>query len=233
MNRTHRNILGGLGLAAIAFAVAFLLPATANAVPQYVTDGAVQNSYGGFDLPLGGYCWNDGAVDATKATRPLCTAIRINKNKSACETGGTIPDKRTWSTGGVCNDLVNTTMAACNAQPDRLWNDWGGGTGVCAIVMAYDDRNDVTCALHGGTYVNPGTCTGTWVTYNAQTSYEPDVLVGTPPAKANATTAGCLSLRAPATSACAATTRGSSTTAPACATPKTPCSWVTRTWRAR
>ena len=52
------------------------------------------------------------------------------------------------------------TEATCEAKPDRLWN---AATGICAIVMQDDDRNDVVCALHSGTWVTTGTCTGAWV----------------------------------------------------------------------
>ena len=131
---------------------------------QYLYDGTRQNALGGWDLPLQGSC----TTDLTKTTRPDCLALRLVAGSSgACATAG-----GSWTTSGVCNDLINTTQVACEAQPDRLWN---AGTGICAVVMKGDDRNNVTCALHQGTWVTAGTCQGAWV-MPARTAYTPPLL---------------------------------------------------------
>jgi hypothetical protein len=140
---------------------------------QYMDDGAVPNARGGFDLPEQGQCWGDGAYNASMTTRAACIALRLPYATSALCTAGTSPTVRTWSTGS-CNDLVNTTQATCEAQPDRMWN---AATNTCAVVMLYDDRNDVSCVLHGGTWVTTGVCTGTWV-MPARTAYNPPLLTG-------------------------------------------------------
>ncbi len=162
MNRIAKKTLETTGFCTVLALAALMLLGTGIAgaqTIQYLDDGAVQNSRGGFDLPLQGYCWGDGAIDTAHATRPLCIALRMNYAKDPC-TAGTAPTVRSWSTG-VCNDLINTTQLACEAQPDRLWT--GAPVNKCAIVMNDDDRNDVVCALHQGTWVTSGTCVGTWV----------------------------------------------------------------------
>ena len=160
--------------AAIVLAVGLVLGAPgAWATVQFLNDGAVQNTYGGFDVPLQGTCPAGGLNAYTGIdTRPECVALRLNIVQASCSS-----PNYSWTTSGVCNDLVNATQLTCQAEPDRLWNP---GTGVCAVVMQYDDRNDVVCALHGGTWVTAGTCTGTWV-MPSRTSYTPPLLTGTGP----------------------------------------------------
>src|SRR6185436_14581510 len=111
---------------------------TAWAAVQYLGDGSLQNSQGGWNLP----------------TQVTCPATNL----------------RSYTTSGVCNDLINTTQPACQAAPDRLWN---AATGVCAVVMRGDDRNNVVCAQHGGTWVTTGTCIGVWVFPNSSTYTPP------------------------------------------------------------
>ena len=137
------------------------------AAVQYLNDGARQSAAGGWDLPTQATC----TPDATKATRPECLALRIvAASSAACTTA-----QGSWTTGGVCNDLVNATQAACEARPDRLWNS---GTGICAVVMKGDDRNRVVCANHGGTWVTAGTCQGAWV-FPSSSTYTPPLFTGT------------------------------------------------------
>jgi hypothetical protein len=138
---------------------------------QFLYDGALQNSRDGWDLPAQGTC----PADLTQTTRPECTALRLNIVQASC-----IAPNYSFTTSGVCNDLVNTTQTSCEMQPDRLWNAGPTGTNTCAIVMIDDDRNDVTCALHGGTWVTAGTCTGVWV-MPARTAYTPNLLTATGP----------------------------------------------------
>lgn len=142
--------------AALAVGAALLVVAgSALAGTKYLADGAVQNSRGGWDLPKQGSC----PADLTAATRADCVARRfVAANTAACTALGP-SGQYSWSTG-VCNDLVNTTQATCNAAVDRYWN---AAAGVCAVVMKGDDRNDVVCAQHGGTWVTSGTCTAAWV----------------------------------------------------------------------
>jgi carboxypeptidase family protein len=175
MKPTRRTLLAGARcVAALAMAACLGLNAgSAWADVQYLGDGAIQdNGSGGWDLPPQGTC--PAAVPNGYTgidTRPECTALRLNIAVGSC-TGN-----YSWTTGGVCNDLVNTTQAACQAAPDRLWNP---STGVCAIVMLDDDRNNVTCAVHGGTWVTAGTCTGNWI-MPARTAYTPNLLTGNGP----------------------------------------------------
>jgi PKD repeat protein len=138
------------------------------AAVQYVGDGALQNLQGGWDLPAQGTC----PADPSQATRPDCLALRLNLVQAAC-----VAPNYSWTTSGVCNDLINTTQLTCEAQPDRMWNS---GTNVCAIVMKGDDRNNVTCAIHQGTWVTTGTCIGVWV-MPARTAYNPPLLTSNGP----------------------------------------------------
>ncbi len=156
-------------MAALALVLPLLLDwSTARAAVQYLGNGALQNANGGWDLPAQGTC----PADPSKVTRPDCLALRLNIVQASC-----VAPNLSWTTGGVCNDLVNTTQGACQAAPDRLWNS---ATGVCAIVMKDDDRNNVTCALHGGTFVATGTCIGVWI-MPARTAYTPNLLTSNSP----------------------------------------------------
>ncbi|MBP9823819.1 MAG: carboxypeptidase regulatory-like domain-containing protein [Thermoanaerobaculia bacterium] len=139
----------------------------AGAQVRYLDDGAIPNTEGGWDLPAQGSC----SVDAVnQPTRPDCVALRIvAANSTACTTA-----LGSWTTGGVCNDLINTNQAACEAAIDRKWN---AGTGVCSVVMMDDDRNNVVCAMHQGTWVTTGTCIGNWI-MPARTVYTPNLLTG-------------------------------------------------------
>jgi hypothetical protein len=170
MNSNARApIIGTLRVAMLALAVAMLLQGgQAWAGVQYLDDGATQNLNGGWDLPAQGTC----PVDLTQPTRPDCVALRLNVVQASC-----VAPNMSWNTSGVCNDMVNTTQVACNAQPDRLWN---AGTSTCAIIMKGDDRNNVTCALHGGTWATSGFCIGVWV-MPARTAYTPALLTGNGP----------------------------------------------------
>lgn len=153
-----RKRFRGLGsTAALAFGAVLLLGAgSALAGTKYFSDGGVQNSRGGWDLPKQGAC----PADATATTRPDCVARRFKAaNTTECTAAGPA-NSVSWTTSGVCNDLVNTTQAACNAMVDRYWN---AAAGVCAVVMKGDDRNDLVCAKHGGTWVTSGTCIGVWL----------------------------------------------------------------------
>ena len=116
---------------------------SAFAATQYLGDGAVPNgTTGGWDLPKQGTC----PADLTQTTRPECLALRLNVVQASCTSGNNL----SWTTSGVCNDLVNNSQSACEAQDDRLWN---AATNTCAVVMQNDDRNNVECALHGATWV--------------------------------------------------------------------------------
>ena len=153
-------------VAALALAVCMALGSgSASATVQYLDDGALPNASGGWDLPPQGTC----PADVSKATRPDCLALRLAIVQGSC-----VAPNYSWTTSGVCNDLVNTTQLACEAAPDRFWN---AATGVCAIVMKGDDRNNIVCALHSGTWVVTGTCTGVWV-MPARTAYTPNLLTG-------------------------------------------------------
>lgn len=175
MNRMTGTLRGRISpRTAIALAVGLVLGApSAWATIQFMNDGAVQNSHGGFDLPSQGTC-PAGALQGYTGIdiRPECVALRLNIVQASC-----VSPNYSWTTSGVCNDLVNTTQTTCQAEPDRLWNP---GTGICSVVMAYDDRNDVVCALHGGTWVTAGTCTGSWV-FPPRSDYNPPLLTGTGP----------------------------------------------------
>jgi hypothetical protein len=143
------------------------------AVVQYLNDGAVQNSQGGFNLPPQGSCPAAGTYSYTGIdTRPECVALRLNVIQASC-TGNL-----TWTTNGVCNDLIHTTQGTCEGTPDRLWNP---STGLCSIVMLDDDRNNVSCALHQGTWVTSGTCTGNWIMPAGNTYVPPLLGTGTGP----------------------------------------------------
>lgn len=141
--------------AMLAFGAVLLLGAgSAQAGVKYLGDGAVQNARGGWDLPKQGSC----PADLTAKTRPECVARFFTAANSAACTALGASGQYSWSTG-VCVDQVNTTQAACNATVDRHWN----ANGTCSIVMDSDDRNDVVCARHGGTWVTTGTCIAAWV----------------------------------------------------------------------
>jgi len=157
-------------MAALALAIPLVLDwGSALAAVQYLGSGAIPNSSGGWHpLPPQGTC----PADLSKTTRPDCLALRLNIVQASC-----VAPNLSWNTSGVCNDLVNATQGACEAAPDRLWNS---GTGVCAIVMKDDDRNNVTCALHGGNWVTTGACIGVWV-MPARTAYTPNLLTGNGP----------------------------------------------------
>lgn len=139
----------------VALGTVLLLGASyAQAGIKYFSDGAVQNSRGGWDLPKQGAC----LADPTAKTRPDCVARRFDAASSTACTALGPTGQYSWSTG-VCTDLVNTTKDACQKVSDRYWN----ANGVCAIVMLNDDRNVVSCAKHGGTWVTTGSCTANWV----------------------------------------------------------------------
>lgn len=147
--------------------------AAATQLPSNVVllgDGAVQNNRGGWDLPAQGTCPAGAAQGYTGIdTRPECVALRLNVNPCTGNYSST--------TNGVCNDLVNNTQNLCQAAPDRLWNP---STNLCSIVMMDDDRNNLTCAKHGGTWVTTATCTGSWI-MPARTAYTPSLLTGNSP----------------------------------------------------
>ncbi len=172
--RTGSHLRNRLFVAVLALVIPLLLGgAGAWAAVQYLGDGALPNSSGGWDLPNNGSCY----PDATKLSRPECLALRFPAfTTSATCISPVAPDVapyiKAWSTGS-CNDLINTTQAACEAQPDRLWNN-----GICAVVMKGDDRNNVVCALHQGTWITTGTCTGSWV-MPASSTYTPPLFTGT------------------------------------------------------
>jgi hypothetical protein len=173
MNQLTKKILENTGLCTVLALTALMLlgAGMAGAQPRMLDDGALQNSYGGFDLPAQGSCWGDGAVDPTKPTRPLCVALRLNYATQALCIAGTSPNIRSWSSS-LCNDLDPAVVdqTTCESKGDRLWN---ASTSKCAIVMSDDDRNGVVCALHGGTY--QAGCTGTWVMPNGN-AYNPPLL---------------------------------------------------------
>ncbi len=126
---------------------------SAFAATQYLGDGAVPNGVtGGWDLPKQGTC----PTDTNQTTRPDCLALRLNVIQANCTSG----NNQSWTTSGVCNDLVNTDQTSCEAQVDRKWNS---ATSTCAVVLKNDDRNNIECALHGATWVTTGTCVGSWV----------------------------------------------------------------------
>ena len=169
MNQGTKNLLSrSLLFAALALAVSVLpgVGTTWGAI-QYLGDGALQNSQGGWNLPTQGSC----PADASQVTRPGCLALRLNFTSVTCP----LTNVRSYTTSGVCNDLINNTQLLCEAQPDRLWNS---ATGICAIVMQGDDRNNVVCAQHGGTWDLTGTCIGVWVFPNSST-YTPPLFTGT------------------------------------------------------
>lgn len=169
MNQFAKKILENTALCTVLALTALMLLGSgmAGAQVRYLDDGAIPNTEGGWDLPAQGSC----SVDAlNQPTRPDCVALRIvAANSTACTTA-----LGSWTTSGVCNDLINTTQVACEAAPDRKWN---AGTGVCAVVMMDDDRNNVVCAMHQGTWVTTGTCIGSWI-MPARDSYNPDLLTG-------------------------------------------------------
>jgi hypothetical protein len=174
----------------LAFGAALLLGAgSAQAGTKYVGDGGVQNSRGGWDLPKQGSC----PADLTATTRPDCVARRFKAASSAeCLALGAA-NAFSWTTGGVCNDLVNTTQAACNAMSDRYWN---AAAGVCSIVMKGDDRNALVCAKHGGTWSTTATCVGVWLMPSAKDpAYGPGGLMLTDNATTGAAGAGDQCLR--------------------------------------
>ena len=166
MSRKTRSILTTTVLAA-----AIALSGPAWAAIQYMDDGATQSNLNGWNLPAQGTC-PAGAANGYSGidTRPECTALRLNIVQGSC-TGNTA-----WSTGS-CNDTTVATQLDCEAKGDRLWNP---GTSSCAVVMVDDDRNDVTCVKHGGTWVTSGVCTGSWI-MPARTAYTPNLLTGTGP----------------------------------------------------
>jgi len=173
--RTSGLLRNRLIVAVLALAVPLLSGGVSTwAAVQYLGDGALPNSSGGWDLPNGGACY----PDATKLTRPECLALRFPAFiSSATCTAPVAPDVapyiKAWSTG-VCNDLVNNAdQATCEAQPDRLWSN-----GICAVVMKGDDRNNVVCAQHQGTWITAGTCTGNWV-MPASSTYNPPLFTST------------------------------------------------------
>ncbi len=150
----------------VIIALGFLLGANnAFAAIQFLDDGAIPDpATPGWMLPPQGTC----PADPTKTTRPDCLALRLNIGQASC-TGN-----YSWSTG-VCNDLVNNAgQAVCEGKGNRLWN---AGTGVCAITLKGDDRNDVACMMHGGTWVTSGACVGNWV-MPPRTAYTPTLLTG-------------------------------------------------------
>ncbi len=183
MNQMAKKILENTGLCTVLALTALMLlaPGLVGAQPRMLDDGALQNSYGGFNLPAQGSCWGDGAVDPNNPTRPLCGALRLNYTTQALCIAGTAPNIRSWSTS-LCNDLDPAVVdsTTCVSKGDRLWN---ASTGKCAIVMSDDDRNGVVCALHGGTY--QAGCTGSWVMPTGG-SYNPPLLTAAASANASA-----------------------------------------------
>lgn len=150
-----RTVRSFVPLVALALGASLLLAGPAQAAVKYLADGATQNARGGWDLPKQGGC----PADPTALTRPDCIARRYTAASSSACTALGASGWYSWSTGS-CNDLVNTTEAACKAKKDRYWN---AAAGVCAVVMQDDDRNAILCAQHGGTWVTTGTCTAAWV----------------------------------------------------------------------
>ena len=171
MNQFAKKILENTGHSTVlAFTALLILTAgLAGAQGTFLSDGAVPNSAGGWDLPAQGTC----TTDLNQATRPDCLALRLPAANSAACT----PLGGSWATSNVCDDLLHTTQVSCEGQPDRKWN---AASGVCAIVMFGDDRNDVVCALHNGNWVTTGTCTGVWA-MPAASAYNPPLLTGTGP----------------------------------------------------
>ena len=171
--RTGIPHLKTMSMAGLVLALPLLFGVSgAWATIQYLDDGAVQNSQNGWNLPAQGTCPAGAAQGyAGIDTRPECSALRLNIVQASC-TGN-----YSWTTSGVCNDLVHTSQATCEPAGDRLWN---AATSTCSVVMMYDDRNDVTCVKHGGTWITSGTCTGAWV-MPARTVYAPNLLTGTGP----------------------------------------------------
>jgi hypothetical protein len=176
MTHTTRAPIRSLGIAFLALAATC---AGARAAVQYLNDGAIQNATEGrWDYPAQGAC----PADPTRPTRADCLALRLPIAQASC-----VAPNYSWNTSGVCNDLVNTTQADCEAQPDRFWN---AATSVCAIVMLGDDRNNVVCALHGGTWANigppavpagyTGSCIGNWL-MPAGSTYNPPLVTGNGP----------------------------------------------------
>jgi len=170
--KTGSFLVRPLVMAVLALAIPLVLGGEgAWAAVQYLGDGALQHAQGGWNLPNTGSC----PADLSQTTRPDCLALRFSAYTTSadCTAAGTGGANRSWSTG-VCNDLVNNAdQATCEAQPDRKWSN-----GVCAVVMLGDDRNNVVCALHGGTWVTAGTCIGTWIMPNSST-YNPPLFTGT------------------------------------------------------
>ena len=105
------------GIAILALGAALLHGVASAQDIKYVSDGAVQNSRGGWDLPKQGSC----PADLTAKTRPECVARRFDAKDSAACTALGAAGRYSWSTG-VCTDLVNTTKAACEKVVDRFWN---------------------------------------------------------------------------------------------------------------
>ncbi len=165
MSRKTRLLLTTTVLAA-----AIALAGPTWAAIQYMDDGAVQNTLNGWDLPAQGTCPAAAGYGYTGIdTRAECVALRLNVVQASCTSAANL----SWTTSGVCNDLVNNaSQGVCEAKGDRLWN---AATGVCAVVMMDDDRNNVNCMKHGGNWVTTGTCTGSWV-MPARTAYTPNLL---------------------------------------------------------
>ncbi len=201
MNQFAKRILENTALCTVLALTALMLlgPGMAGAQVTYLGDGAIPNAAGGWDLPAQGTC----PADLTKTTRPECVALRLEHRSGELRRAR----PTAWTTSGVCNDTLAHDRGACNAKPDRLWN---AGTGVCAIVMMDDDRNDVVCAMHKA----PGSRPAPAPAPGSCRSAAPTTRRSSPPTRC--------SRPAPATSACAATTTSRSTTARACATPKRP-----------
>ncbi len=168
MNQIAKKILQSTGLCTALALTALMLLGTGMAGAQitYLGDGAIPNAAGGWNLPAQGTC----PADPTQTTRPECVALRLNIAQGSC-----VAPNYGWTTGGVCNDTLATTEELCNGKPDRLWNAAPTGTNTCAIVMAGDDRNDVVCMMHNGTWATTGTCMGAWVMPTGG-SYSPPVL---------------------------------------------------------
>jgi 5-methylcytosine-specific restriction endonuclease McrA len=158
-----------LRIALLAFAVLIVLGTAGSwAAIQYLDDGALQSAFGGWDYPQQGSC----PADTNQKTRPDCLALRFPAYTTSadCTNAATGGANRSWSTG-VCNDLINSaSQAACEAVEDRKWSN-----GICSIVLLGDDRNNVVCALHTGTWVTAGMCVGNWI-MPARTAYTPPLL---------------------------------------------------------
>ncbi len=137
---THRRRITG---AALAVAVGLALWSSgAWATIVYLPDRATQNTAGGWDLPLQGFC----PANPAATTRPLCVAQRYPQFTASAQCTAAAGS---WATG-LCVDQTNTTQATCVAQPDHVWNP-----GVCAFPAA---TTSAACGTAGGTWTDKSYC---------------------------------------------------------------------------